>query len=107
MMYIPIHLQFTRLNHITMTRRVSAGGMIANVRMRTMKSKKGIHCCWADFADEEAAIHGFGSDEWLRAYNLPSATCLLTDGHKGKHRWTADNGIEIQFVDRKRNGKKK
>jgi len=53
--------------------------------------------CWMDKLEYAEEIHGMGSPEWIEAFLNP-ATCLLPDGHSGKHCFIPDDEIEVTFA---------
>lgn len=56
--------------------------------------------CWTGRLEHAEAVHGWGSDEYWKAYDLPSATCMLPDGHAGPHEFMDDSNITVRFADK-------
>lgn len=54
--------------------------------------------CWKDRLAWIEDVHGHGSDEWCAAYDKPSATCMLEDGHDGPHEFMPDSDIAVSFA---------
>ena len=58
-----------------------------------MGEKRILHC-WKDRADHAADVHGWGSDEWAKAY-VDNATCMRERGHDGPHDFVPDDQIVV------------
>ncbi|MCP4639427.1 MAG: hypothetical protein GY851_03290 [bacterium] len=61
--------------------------------------------CWKDENEDIEERYGFGSDEWVEAYNRLSGvggTCMLPADHEGEHKFTPDDQIRMRFEEEKR-----
>lgn len=53
--------------------------------------------CWKDFREHLEEMGRGDTDEHLATYYGWNKTCLLSDGHEGKHEWTYDSDVRLTF----------
>jgi hypothetical protein len=62
-------------------------------------SERILHC-WKDKQEWAEETFGRYSDEYVSAWEH-NCTCMLPAGHDGPHKWTPDDGIVVEFKDKK------
>jgi hypothetical protein len=57
--------------------------------------------CWTGYRETLE----WGSDEWAKAMNEMSKTCMLPANHSGPHVWTNDDEITFTFAPSRKESK--